>query len=213
MSPKLIDKEQRKKEIALVALDLFAEKGFETTSISSVAEAAGIGKGTVYEYFTSKEELVFCGLLAWCEEMAEGMTELFCMIKDPEELMRKYVHAMMEAYVYDPRTVKIMLSIFQIMLKDDEMVPQNQLFRKMFDAIRKSLVDILLEGVSNGYFKPEIAKDVETIVINLFAYLDGIGFHYLMNTEGVDWEKQVDFYLDRLFQNILLQEPGGTEEQ
>jgi AcrR family transcriptional regulator len=204
MSPKLIDKEQRKKEIALVALDLFAEKGFETTSISSVAEAAGIGKGTVYEYFISKEELFFCGLLAWCEEMAQGMTELFCTIKDPEELMRKYVHAMMEAYVYDPRTVKIMLSIFQIMLKNDEMIPQNQLFRKMFDAIRKSLVDILLEGVSNGYFKPEIAKDAETIVINLFAYLDGIGFHYLMNTEGVDWEKQVDFYLDRLFQTILL---------
>ena len=64
MSPKLVDKEQRKQEIALVALDLFAEKGIEAASISEVAKAAGIGKGTVYEYFASKEELIVSAFMA-----------------------------------------------------------------------------------------------------------------------------------------------------
>ena len=47
MSPKRIDKEERKKQIALGALDLFAEKGLEGTSISEVAKQAGIGKGGI----------------------------------------------------------------------------------------------------------------------------------------------------------------------
>ena len=39
------------------ALDLFVQKGYLDTKIIDIFNAAGIGKGTVYEYFSSKEEL------------------------------------------------------------------------------------------------------------------------------------------------------------
>lgn len=45
------------------AFELFFEKGYLDTKIIDIAEAAGIGKGTVYEYFNSKEEL-FAELLS-----------------------------------------------------------------------------------------------------------------------------------------------------
>ena len=40
------------------AMDLFSERGFETTSVQDIAQTAGIAKGTVYLYFKSKEDLV-----------------------------------------------------------------------------------------------------------------------------------------------------------
>lgn len=40
------------------ALSLFAEKGFEATSMNDIAKAAGISKGLTYNYFASKEELL-----------------------------------------------------------------------------------------------------------------------------------------------------------
>ena len=40
------------------AIKLFAEKGFENTTIQEIADSAGIGKGTVYEYFKTKEDIL-----------------------------------------------------------------------------------------------------------------------------------------------------------
>ncbi len=66
-------REQKKqKNIAAImeaAIFLFGERGYENTTIAALAEAAGIGKGTIYSYFKSKNEI----LLAFCEE------ELACM--------------------------------------------------------------------------------------------------------------------------------------
>jgi len=203
MSPKLINKEERKQEIALVALELFAKKGFETTSISSVAKAAGIGKGTVYEYFVSKEELIVSAFMAWLENMmGQELEELLLTIAEPEKRLRKCVQTMMEQFISDEQTVKIMISMFQMMLKDDKLFPQNEKFRKMFQMVRKVFVDILLDGVSQGVFRPEIAKDAEKIAINLFAYLDGIAFHYFLNKNDIDLMQQVDFYLDHQIESL-----------
>jgi polyribonucleotide nucleotidyltransferase len=69
MSPKIVDKEKRKKEIALATLESFAEKGYGATSMSEIARLAGIGKGTIYQYFDSKEEVVLYAIEAWIESM------------------------------------------------------------------------------------------------------------------------------------------------
>jgi AcrR family transcriptional regulator len=50
-------KEARPAEIVEAALALFAERGFAATKLEDVAARAGIGKGTLYLYFSNKEEL------------------------------------------------------------------------------------------------------------------------------------------------------------
>ncbi len=49
---------QKTKLIMNTALRLFAEKGFHATSMSQVAEKAGISKGLAYNYFKSKQEIL-----------------------------------------------------------------------------------------------------------------------------------------------------------
>ena len=204
MSPKFVDKEQRKKEIALIALDLFAEKGFESTSISEVAQNAGIGKGTVYEYFKSKEELIFSAFMAWLEQMmGQELEELLLSIEDPKERLRKLIQVMMETFISDERVVKITLLMFQMMLKDESLLQSEQFYR-IFRSMRKIFTDILLEGISQGIFRPEITRDAEKITINLFAYLDGIAFHYFLNKNEFGLMEQVNFYLDRLMKDLRI---------
>jgi AcrR family transcriptional regulator len=206
MSPKLIDKEQRKKEIALVALDLFAEKGLDATSISEVARLAGIGKGTVYEYFSSKEDLILAAFMAWMEQMMETeIAETLFRIEDAEERFRTAIQVMMEPFMSDERAIKITLLLFQIMLKDDTLI-QNPQTQRLFQGMRKLLSDLLLEGVAQGAFKPEIAREVDKITINLFAYLDGIAAHYYINRNDFNMMDQVNFYLDRLLKDLRVSE-------
>lgn len=59
MAPKIVDKEQRRKEIALSCLDLIHDVGIKKLTVSQVAQTAGIGKGTIYEYFENKEDIIF----------------------------------------------------------------------------------------------------------------------------------------------------------
>jgi len=50
-------KEARPGELLDAALDLFVEKGFAATKVDEVAARAGVSKGTLFLYFSSKEEL------------------------------------------------------------------------------------------------------------------------------------------------------------
>jgi AcrR family transcriptional regulator len=52
-------KQQTRQLIAETALRLFAERGFEGVPVVEVARAANVSEGTVYNYFPTKEDLVF----------------------------------------------------------------------------------------------------------------------------------------------------------
>ena len=48
-----------REELELIALQLFAERGFDSTTVDDVAEAAGIGRRTFFRYFASKNDVVW----------------------------------------------------------------------------------------------------------------------------------------------------------
>jgi AcrR family transcriptional regulator len=50
--------DERPQEILEAALRVFAERGYRTTRLEDVGEAAGVTKGTIYHYFANKEELL-----------------------------------------------------------------------------------------------------------------------------------------------------------
>lgn len=58
-----MNREQKKQatlqRITDVALRLFSERGYEETSVAEIAEAAGVAKGTFFNYFPTKEDLLF----------------------------------------------------------------------------------------------------------------------------------------------------------
>ena len=55
-------------QILDAAAELFAERGFEGASIQDIAQKAGVGKGTVYLYFKTKDDLIR-QVYEYCYEM------------------------------------------------------------------------------------------------------------------------------------------------
>jgi AcrR family transcriptional regulator len=51
-------KRDTRQRILMAGLDAFGARGFENCTIDEIARAAGVGKGTVYNYFRAKEDLV-----------------------------------------------------------------------------------------------------------------------------------------------------------
>ena len=56
---RIIDKEEKRSDIARASIDLFVQKGIAQTSMDEIAKSAGIAKGTIYLYFKNKEEIMF----------------------------------------------------------------------------------------------------------------------------------------------------------
>lgn len=62
-------------KIAQSVFAIFAERGFEETTASEAAEAAGISRASFFRYFSSKEEAVFVALEAMGSEIATALEE------------------------------------------------------------------------------------------------------------------------------------------
>src|SRR4029077_19587442 len=61
--------------IATAALELFAERGYQQTTVAEIAEAAEVSKGTVFAYFPSKEDIVFADTAPVCEDLLRQLRD------------------------------------------------------------------------------------------------------------------------------------------
>ena len=87
--PKIVDKEQKRKDIALSCSDLIHDVGIKKLTVAQVAKTAGIGKGTIYEYFENKEDIIFEIINIHIEEYHNNFLD---SIKDLETTREKVFH-------------------------------------------------------------------------------------------------------------------------
>jgi AcrR family transcriptional regulator len=202
MSPKIVEKSQRRQEIALAALEVFAQRGFEATSMSQVAKAAGISKGCIYLYFESKAELTVAAATAWLAGVEKGVAPLIDISLEPLERLRRLLRGSTQAFLSDRRMIMLFVGIVQVALRDRELLDRLDIVRKVSAPIRNAICGILRDGVEQGVFRPEVESLAEQIAINLVAFVDGLGMHYIANPGFFDLTAQIDLYLDGLLHSL-----------
>jgi AcrR family transcriptional regulator len=157
---------QEKRQLIMdTALELFAAAGYENTTINLIAKKAGISKGLLYNYFTSKEELLEAilnkgidDMLAVFDPNKDGIldnmemeffiTQTFKMIKENRKMWKLYTAISFQPSVYktiEKRTkelyepmVKMMTNYFQ-----DNRFENPQIETFMFSA--------LMDGIALDY--------------------------------------------------------------
>jgi AcrR family transcriptional regulator len=69
-------KKQRTREtIARVAVELFSERGYHATTLPDIADAADVSTRTIFAYFPSKEDILFCDFPALKDALAQALAE------------------------------------------------------------------------------------------------------------------------------------------
>ena len=85
-------KTKTRKAITEAAINLFSRKGYEKTSIEDIAGSAGIGKATIYTYFSTKDEI----FLSYC---AEELESSFAQFKEPYFENGKLIDQLIEFFM------------------------------------------------------------------------------------------------------------------
>ena len=68
-------KRQTRDAIARAALELFVERGYDATTLAEIAERAGVATRTIFAYFPSKEDILFCDFQAMRDRLARELAE------------------------------------------------------------------------------------------------------------------------------------------
>jgi TetR/AcrR family transcriptional regulator len=93
ISRRLLNRDKLEADIAAVAVRVFAECGYEGTSIADVAERAGLSKQNLMYYYPSKQALYQRVLDEVLDEWLARMESLADATQEPAEVLRAYVQA------------------------------------------------------------------------------------------------------------------------
>lgn len=181
----------RRQQLLDAARQLIIERGYDATAMSDVAEAAGVGKGTVYLYFDSKLELL------------EGLQALFW-----ERMMTVAKDAI-------DRRSRTWRGRWRHLLEDlvDYGVSEDELFHALFVASPGTDIgtpDVLTEMISELILRQQEAGaarlvDVETTSRFIVGAFRGMG-SWLVHSTPTERRARVAHMLEIIDRTI-----GGTE--
>ncbi len=201
MSPKIVDRDARRAEIALIALDVFAQHGLDAP-VDQIAKAAKIGKGTLYEYYNSKMELVTASVLAFFAQVDQLTQEASQEFDNPEDRLRFEVKQIAKTIHSSSQYSQIVIGVLRLAQTKEGRSLSKDLSRAVSGRFIRLVTNRILEGISQGVFRPEIAKDVEKLAINMIALADGLWLKNYLDGTGFHPEEQLDFYLELFFDNL-----------
>ena len=89
---------EKKKNIE-ASIHLFAQKGYHQTTIQEIADYLGIAKGSVYSYFSSKEDLFLSTFQYYHQLSVDRMFEISSNTHlSPKKRMQKHIQEMLEMF-------------------------------------------------------------------------------------------------------------------
>jgi AcrR family transcriptional regulator len=134
-------KRKTKKAILAAAVELFGKNGFENTSIAQLARKAGVGKGTVYSYFKTKQDI----LQAFCDDELEFIHERLTSENDTSKhVLDQMVTIFLAEFTYVTRNpefgrIYIQESVFPKKQAPDKFNEQeNRYFEMIFPIIKNA---------------------------------------------------------------------------
>jgi TetR/AcrR family fatty acid metabolism transcriptional regulator len=187
--PKIVDKKEKKDQILEAAIRIFAQKGVNSTTISDIAAAADIGKGTVYEYFKSKDQVITGSFHFFMGRVEEGIGRRLRPLQDPLEKLFAYFSAwsvILEGELLDYIEVVLEFWAEGVRRKDTAMTKN---LTEMYEEFRRSLEFLLEECISTGCIKPVNPRIVASIMLGAF---DGLLLQWILDRSVFDMKEAIE---------------------
>ena len=183
----MVDKKSKRDMMLNEAFKLFLRHGYKNTKIIDIAENAGIGKGTVYEYFPSKE---FLFTQVFREKILTEYKKIEIQISKCSSAEEKLIEFVKFEYS-NSRQFGDTLQVLPEMIMNTSALKSKELqgiLSLLWEYRFNIMHSIIVEGVKSGEFS---AMDSEMMAISV---LGSINFYILYEFDMMpkDWPKIVE---------------------
>ena len=201
MSPKIVDKNAKKQEILRAAIRLFAARGVRNVKMSDVAKAAGVGKGTIYEYFTGKDEIYRAAIKEYLDRAESAAAKEMFRARSPREKLNALLGAWLRSTEAESdELMMLFIDVWSEAIRGGSPdITAGFDMKAFFHEYRDFVASILQEGIDAGELKP---MDTAVVAGSLLALFDGIMLQWLLDRDSVDLPKTLDTVLDIIWDGL-----------
>jgi AcrR family transcriptional regulator len=190
-----VDKDKKRRDIAIACTELLLEKGMKNLTITEIAKTAGIGKGTIYDYFSNKEEIVFEIIRNFIEKHHHNLLNQSDKKTSTKQKVLYLFDVFLSEYMHYEKHLDVFREYLSVTLSS-KCSPMIEFNRECSNFIRNTLEDIIEEGINKG--------EINEVSRNL---IDGImraerGYMVIAWAEGRDLKKEFKDFIDTLFDLI-----------
>lgn len=186
----VVNKEEKRRNIALSCRELLLEHGINSLTIAQIAETAGVGKGTIYEYFENKEDIVFEIITTF---IADHEKKLLSLVDGPSTTKEKLFHFFY--FLFEDEMARKHLKVYKeflgisLMNEPEEMLFFSEQCKEKFTMILNQILDA---GRASG----EIEK--HRLISASSLALFGAGLVVESRLSSCDIKKEINVFLDML---------------
>ena len=175
-------RQKSQENIENIALELFALKGYHATSISQIAEKAGISKGLLYNYFESKERLLDSIITKVYDEIMRvvQMSENLSAEKQIEQMIIQTIDHLKKNITF------WRLYLFLIHQSDIQ-----KKLAKLYEKMREDYMNYVVK-----LFEEIGSKNPEMEAMMLGTLFDGIGLNYVTAPEGYPIDEMSNYLIE-----------------
>lgn len=130
-------KQSKREHLIASAIDVFSRKGFHDAKMQDIATAADVGKGTLYEYFATKDELFLAVYRQWMDEYEAAMEKAGASTLNPVATADALIDTTIDFYERHAEHAALLLEFWAHALRSED-----QQFIERIREMKHKLADL-----------------------------------------------------------------------
>jgi AcrR family transcriptional regulator len=192
----MVNKEEFKKKIVVLAGQIFSRYGFKKTTMDEIAKGLKIGKSSLYYYFGSKEEIFEATVLYEAEILRNELTRAIKSVESPLDKMKNYVFVRMKSF---EKLANYYNAIFDKNLDHFDFIEK---IREKYDREELAILRLILyDGARKKVFR---VANSEYTAMAVQTTLKGLEVPLFWKKKDVHIEDRLSAILDVLFNGIVI---------
>jgi len=158
-------------KILEVAEALFARRGFAGVGMREVAEAAGLGKSSLFHHFRSKVQLYLAVLERVLGRLDDRQTAVLSQSLAPAEKLDRWMDVTIDTFAEQPASARLLLrALFEEDEFDGTDWPEGQAVDRRLASVLEGVARLLNEGMKKGAFRAASTPHVLQTLIGAALY-------------------------------------------
>lgn len=143
--------ELRKKAILETATRIFAQRGFQEATITEIAKKAKVSEASIYEYFATKEGLLFSIPAQATQDLFDVMAFHLKLIRGAGNKLRAIVYLLMDSYQANADFAAVLM----LFLKHNKKFLDTSGHHMIKEGV-KQITRVVEEGIASGEFRQDL---------------------------------------------------------
>jgi len=178
----------KKADIFNAGRELFCSKGFKDTNVSEIAKQAGIGVGTFYNYYTSKEELFLEVFLKENEDLKKRLYESVDLNDDPVTFVTKFL----TKNIAEMNSNMILKEWYnkEFFSKLEQYFYEQDGLSSIDELMKSSRLELVRQWKAEGKMRNDIDDEMICAIFDSIPYIDIHKFDI-----GIQYYPQILYYI------------------